>query len=77
MKIEVNEEVISINGCRKDFKETFTHAIVHHAKIPVGEFKLEIPLNCRVESKEATLQRDEGLYKILCPKRKVIPTYLE
>jgi HSP20 family molecular chaperone IbpA len=68
--IQVVEQAIIIEGRRADLKETLTSPTTHQEKIPTGQFKLEIPLQCKIDPDAATLERDEGFYKIACPKKK-------
>jgi len=75
--VEVSEEAIIVTGCRGDFKKLLTNPEIHQEKIPVGQFKIEIPLKCRVDPDETRLERDEGLCKIICPKRKVATKIFE
>jgi HSP20 family molecular chaperone IbpA/ABC-type cobalamin/Fe3+-siderophores transport system ATPase subunit len=71
-KSQVAEESIIIEGCRVDFKEalTLTSPTIHQEKIPIGKFKLEIPLPCKIDPDTTELECDEGLFKFQCPKKK-------
>jgi len=75
--VQVVEEAIIIEGRRVDFKKSLNSPTTHHEKIPTGEFKLEIPLQCQVDSEKSKLERDEGFQKITCPKKKVIAIFLQ
>ena len=68
---ELLEEAIIIRGNRSDFKESLSHPTILQEKIPTGQFILEIPLNFRVELDDARLEIHDGLYKIICPKKKL------
>jgi HSP20 family molecular chaperone IbpA len=76
-RVQVAEEAIIIGGCRVDLKETLTSPTIHHEKIPIGKFKLEIPLQHKIDPETTELKRDEGLFKITCPKKKNIAKFLE
>jgi HSP20 family molecular chaperone IbpA len=76
-QVQVVEEAIIIEGCRTDVKESLTNPAIHQEKIPMGKFKLEIPLKCKINHETTRLERDEGFYKITCPKKKVSPKILE
>jgi len=77
VKVKVVEEAIMIEGWRDDLKISLQKPVIHQEKIPIGKFKLDIPLNCHVEHRDAKLERDDGFYKIKCPKKKVTESYLE
>ncbi|CAF0900334.1 unnamed protein product [Adineta steineri] len=69
-RIEILEEAIIIDGCRDDFKKLLINPTTHQEKIPMGKFKIEIPLKCRVDPEESSAERDEGFWKIICDKKK-------
>lgn len=70
-KVEIVEEAIMIKGVRADVKETLSAPMTLQAKIPIGQFLLEIPLKgYKIDPDETTVERDEGLYKIMCPRKK-------
>jgi HSP20 family molecular chaperone IbpA len=75
--VQVFEEAIIVEGGRGDFKEALTSPTAHQEKIPTGQFKIEIPLQCKVDPEKTNLVRDEGLFKITCPKKQVIARFLE
>jgi HSP20 family molecular chaperone IbpA len=75
--VKVVEEAIIVEGHREDFKKSLTSTNIHQEKIPMGKFKLDIPLKCKIESQEAKLVRDEGFFNITCPKKKLSATFLE
>jgi len=75
--VQVFEEAIIVEGGRGDFKEALTSPTAHQEKIPTGQFKIEIPLQCKVNPETTKLERYEGLFKITCPKKKVIAKFLE
>ncbi|CAF1397319.1 unnamed protein product [Adineta ricciae] len=77
VKIKVMEKAIVLEGSRDDLKTKLQQSVVHHQKIPFGKFKLDIPLPAEIETVGTKLERDDGLYKIKCPKKKVIVVYLE
>ena len=71
-KVEVVEEAIIIKGVRADVKETLSSPMTLQEKIPIGQFLLEIPLKgYKIDPDETTVERDEGLYKIMCPRKKL------
>jgi HSP20 family molecular chaperone IbpA/GTPase SAR1 family protein len=76
VRIQVIEEAIIIEGRRASFKETLQNPTIHREKIPTGEFRLEIPLPHKVDNGSSKLECDEGFQKIICPKKKVMPTFL-
>ncbi|CAF2322730.1 unnamed protein product [Rotaria sp. Silwood2] len=67
--IEVADDEIHIEGRRDDFKKLLNNPIVYQTKIPMGLFNLSIALNSMIVPKKVTLERDDGLYKITCPKK--------
>ncbi|CAF0898779.1 unnamed protein product [Didymodactylos carnosus] len=76
-RVEMLEDGITIKGNRDDFKKLLNSPVIHDSQIPIGSFKLNIPLRCRIENKEAKLEREDGLFKITCPKKKATVIYLE
>ncbi|UJR11892.1 hypothetical protein I4U23_016070 [Adineta vaga] len=76
-RVTVIAKGICVEGEREDFKLSEQRPTVHHEKIPYGRFKLNIALNCEVNQEQAKLERDIGMYKIRCPKRKDTPTVLQ
>ena len=70
LKVTVIEEAIIIEGNRDDLKTLFANPIAQHEKIPIGQFKLQIPLHCKIDPELTTAQREEGFYKFTCPKKK-------
>jgi HSP20 family molecular chaperone IbpA len=77
VRVQVVEEAIIIEGRRADFKESLTNPSIHQEKIPTGQFKLEIPLQCKIDPETTKLERDEGFYKITCPKKKIVAKIFE
>ena len=77
VKIKAVENAIALEGSRDDLKTQLQQSVVHHQKIPFGKFKLDIPLPAEIETAGTKLERDDGLYKIKCPKKKVTAVYLE
>ena len=71
------EKAISLEGSRDDLKMPLQQSVVHHQKIPFGKFILNIALPSEIETTETKLERDNGLHKIRCPKKKVTAVYLE
>lgn len=71
LEVEVIEEAIIMKGIRKDLKTELKNPIVQQENIPIGEFRLEIPLPCKVDPESTTGQREEGFYKFVCPKKKI------
>ncbi|CAF1152218.1 unnamed protein product [Adineta steineri] len=76
-RIEILEEAIIIDGCRDDFKKSLINPRTHQEKIPMGKFKIEIPLKCRVDPEESSAERDEGFWKIICEKKKAATKIFE
>jgi HSP20 family molecular chaperone IbpA/signal recognition particle receptor subunit beta len=76
-QIQVVEGAIIIEGRRTDFKESLKSPVIHQEKIPMGKFKLEVPLQCKIDHETIKLECDEGFYKITCPKKKVTAKILE
>jgi HSP20 family molecular chaperone IbpA len=71
-KFQVTEDAIIVEGCRVDFKETLTltSPTIHQEKIPIGKFKLEIPLPCKIDPDTTELAYHEGFFTFKCPKKK-------
>ncbi|UJR12278.1 hypothetical protein I4U23_016455 [Adineta vaga] len=59
------------------FKESFENPVARQEQIPIGIFKLEIPLGYRVKHTDAKLHRDQGFYRITCNKVKNTSTRLK
>ncbi|CAF1523355.1 unnamed protein product [Adineta steineri] len=68
--VKILEEAIIIDGNRDDFKKTLINPEIHHEKIPMGKFKIEIRLKCRIDPDKSSAERAEGLWKIVCEKKK-------
>ena len=78
VRVQVVEEAIIVDGRRVDLKEALKNPTVHQEKIPMGPFRLEIPLKGRKVSPDtAKLERDEGFFKIICLKKKEVAKFLE
>ena len=77
VRIQVVEQAIIIEGRRADFKEVLNNPDIRQEKIPIGSFRLEIPLKSKVNPDTTKLERDEGFYKITCPKKRDVTIYLE
>ena len=76
VKTKVVEDSITMTGRREDYKKALKNPVTHREQIPMGQFTLEIPLHHKIENKEARLEREDGLYKIICPKKKASATFL-
>jgi HSP20 family molecular chaperone IbpA len=76
-RVQVVEQAIIIEGRRVDFKEALTSPTIHQEKVPTGQFKLEIPLQCKIDPDTTKLERGDGFYTITCPKKKLIAKFLE
>ena len=76
-RIQVVEEAIIIEGRRIDLKEGLKNPASQQEKIPVGPFRLEIPLKSKVNPDAAKREYDEGLQKITCPKKRNVAVDLE
>ncbi|CAF1559572.1 unnamed protein product [Adineta steineri] len=76
IKIKVGEEAITIEGHQDDFKQLLSNTDTRQEIVPIGQFKLDIRFNCRVEHREAKLEPVDGLFKIKCPKNTATATYL-
>lgn len=76
VKTKVVEDSITMEGRREDYKKALKNPVTHREQIPTGQFTLEIPLHYKIENKDARLEREDGLYKIICPKKKPSATYL-
>jgi HSP20 family molecular chaperone IbpA len=68
VKVQVVEEAIIITGCRTDFKNELTNPTAHQE---------EIPLQSKINSDSTTMERDEGCYRMKCPKKIVVAKTLE
>ncbi|UJR29496.1 hypothetical protein I4U23_010711 [Adineta vaga] len=71
LKIKVIDKFVSIEGSRVNIKDQFESVVSYRSKIPAGQFKLDITLNCEKVHQDAKLTIDNGLYKIQCPKKKI------
>lgn len=67
---KVEEEIITIEGRRDDFKKNLNHPVIRQEQISIGQFRLEIPLKCQLRENGTTVERDEGFYKLTCLKKK-------
>ncbi|CAF1605602.1 unnamed protein product [Adineta ricciae] len=77
MKTKVMEKAIVLEGSRDDLKTQLPQPVVRHQKIPFGRFKLDISLPAEIELVGIKPERDDGLYKIKCSKKKTTAIYLE
>jgi HSP20 family protein len=75
--VKIVEEAIIIEGHRQDFKKALRNPFIHQEKIPMGQFKLEVPVKSQIDPGKSKLERDEGFYRIICPKKKVTAVFLE
>ena len=70
LQTKVEEEVITIEARREDFKKNLNNPLIHQEQISIGTFKLLVPLKCRIRENDTKVERDEGFYKVICLKKK-------
>ncbi|UJR29450.1 hypothetical protein I4U23_010662 [Adineta vaga] len=61
---EIDDVILAIiEGRCVDLKNSLTNPNILQEKIPIGEFKLEIPLKVPVDPSQSDMQRDEGFIR--------------
>lgn len=70
VKTKVVEDSITVTGRREDYKKDLENPVTHRDQIVIGQFTLEIPLHHKFESKEARLEGEDDLDKIISTKKK-------
>ncbi|CAF1521669.1 unnamed protein product, partial [Adineta steineri] len=68
-RIQILEDAIIVDSCCDDFKKPLINPEIHHEKIPMGKFKIEIPLKCRIDPDKSCAIHEEDLWRIKCGKK--------
>lgn len=70
--VNVDKKNIFIEGKRDEFGEPQNRKGSDQSEFPIGPFELKISLQCEIENTQAKLECNEGIFKITCPKTKMM-----